>query len=209
MIDSEVDILCEDGQEYNVPKYVEMFNKRITPLLVCFHPDIRSRILVTNPDDRQYFTSEECELCSGFPNKISDQDTYEQLMTMEDKEIRFWLKHPEWKIPFLDECEMNWDEIVGDYEYRMMREKQLGINAIRERFDMTLKNMSSSDFENFEDGELPSSLTDIIMVDPKTGNFVSKEYPDIVIGTIYDIFDAIEERANEMELFGEDKTINI
>jgi hypothetical protein len=104
---------------------------------------------------------------------------------------------------------MNWDEIVGDYEYRMMREKQLGINAIRERFDIMLKNMSSSDFENFEDGELPSSLTDIIMVDPKTGNFVSKEYPDIVIGTIYDIFDAIEERANEMELFGEDKTINI
>ena len=69
--------------------------------------------------------------------------------------------------------------------------------------------MSNSDFEKFEDGELPSSLTDIIMVDPKTGNFVSKEYPDIVIGTIYDIFDAIEERSNEMELFGEEKTIDI
>ena len=53
------------------------------------------------------FTAEEWIMC-GFPNKLSDQDTYRQLMTMEDKEIRFWEKHPEgWKIPFLDECEMN------------------------------------------------------------------------------------------------------
>jgi hypothetical protein len=51
VIDSEVDILCEDGQEYNVPKYVEQFNKRITPLLVCFHPDIRSKILISKPDE--------------------------------------------------------------------------------------------------------------------------------------------------------------
>ena len=203
VIESEVDVLCEDGQEYNVPKYVEQFNKRITPLLVCFHPDIRNKILITNPEDRPYFTADECELCSGFPNKEGDQDTYEQLMTMEDKEIRFWAKHPEWKIPFLEECGMNWDEIIADYEYRMMREKQLGINIVRERFSNALENMSSSDFENFEDGELPSSLTDIIMVDPKTGNFVSKEYPDIVIGTIYDVFDAKEEYLNRVESWEE------
>ena len=209
VIDSEFDILCSEGQEYNVPKYIEMFNKRITPLLVCFHPDIRSRILVTNPDDRQYFTSEECELCSGFPNKISDQDTYEQLMTMEDKEIRFWEKHPEWKIPFLDECEMNWGDILSDYHNRMQREKELGVDKIRTKFNEVIQNLTSSDIDNFEDGELPSSLSNIITIDPTNGNFVAIDYPDIVIGTIYDIFDAIEERANEMELFGEDKTINI
>ena len=207
VIDSEVDVLCEDGQEYNVPKYVEMFNKRITPLLVCFHPDIRSRILVSNPDDRQYFTSEECELCSGFPNKLSDQDTYEQLMTMEDKEIRFWEKHPEWKIPFLDECEMNWDNILTDYHERMQREKELGIDKIRTKFNEVIENLSSTDVDNFEDGELPSSLSNIITVDPVTGNFVAIDYPDIVIGTIYDIFDAIENKANDAELFGEESTV--
>jgi hypothetical protein len=201
VIDSEADILCEDGHEYNVPKYVEMFNKRITPLLVCFHPDIRSRILVSNPDDRQYFTSEECELCSGFPNKLSDQDTYEQLMTMEDKEIRFWEKHPEWKIPFLDECDMNWDDIYSDYIERMEREKELGINEVRNKFNEVIHSMSASDIENFEDGDLPASLNSIIIVDPQTGNFVSKMYPDIIIGTIYDIFDAIEDKVNEQELF--------
>jgi hypothetical protein len=138
IIESEVDVYCEDGEEYNVPKYVEQFNKRITPLLVCFHPDIRNKILITNPDERPYFTEEDCELCSGFPNKESDQDTYEQLMTMEDKEIKFWLKHPEWKIPFLEECGMNWEEIKSDYEYRMMREKQLGIDTTRELFNKVL-----------------------------------------------------------------------
>lgn len=199
VIESEVDVFCEDGMEYNVPKYIEQFNKRITPLLVCFHPDIRSRILITNPDNRPYFTEEECELCSGFPNKESDQDTYEQLMTMEDKEIRFWLKHPEWNIPFLKECNMDWDEIKSDYEVRMKREKELGIEQVRERFAKALENMSNSDFEAFEDGELPTSLTEIIIVDPKTGYFVSKEYNDIVIGTIYDVFDAKEEQYNREE----------
>lgn len=204
IIDSEVDILCEDGQEYNVPKYVEMFNKRITPLLVCFHPDIRSRILVTKPDDRQYFTEEECELCSGYSNKPGDQDTYEQLMTMEDKEIRFWMKHPEWEIPFLKECEMDWETILSDYTERMEREKELGITQTREKFAEVLSKMSSTDFEDFEDGELPAALMSIISVDPQTGNFVSKDYPDIVIGTIYDVFDARDERLNSLEAFLEE-----
>lgn len=201
VIDSELDILCEDGQEYNVPKYIEQFNKRITPLLVCFHPDIRHKILINKPDDRQYFTAEECELCSGFPNKKSDQDTYEDLMKMEDKEIRFWERHPEWKIPYLDECNMNWNDILSEYKERIKREKELGIEAIREKFRNVISTLSTSDVEDFEDGILPSSLNSIISVDPTNGYFVAKDYPDIVIGTIYDIFDAIEDRLNEMELF--------
>jgi hypothetical protein len=190
VIESENDYLCEDGEEYNVPKYVEQFNKRITPLLVCFHPDIRNRILVSNPSQRPYFTHDECELCCGFPNKESDQDTYEQLMTMEDKEIKFWLKHPEWDIPYLEDCGMDWDKIVKDYNERMEREKQLGIEIVRNKFNEVLENMDLDDFEDFEDGDLPSSLLDIIDIDPKTGNFVSKKYNDIIIGTIYDVFDA-------------------
>ena len=184
-----------------MPKYVEQFNKRITPLLVCFHPDIRNKILIKNPDERQYFTSEECELCSGFPNKMGDQDTYEELMKMDDKEIRFWKKHPEWEIPYLDICEMNWDEILQDYEERMEREKNLGINAVRDLFYKNISTWTSSEIEDFENGSLPSALNNVLTIDPVTGYFVSKDYPDIVIGTIYDVFDAIETRQKEMELF--------
>lgn len=201
VIDSEADILCEDGFEYNVPKYIDMFNKRITPLLVCFNPEIRNKILITDPEDRQYFTYEQCELCSGFPNKEGDQDTYEQLMTMEDKEIAFWLRHPEWEPPFLKECEMDWDKIVEDYENRMKREKELGIERFRNKWNEVISNLSSDDLENFEEGILPASLTPIIEFDPKIGAFVSKDYPDIIIGTIYDVYDAFEEKADSEEPF--------
>ena len=42
--------------EYNVVKYIDQFNSRIKPLLVCFSPEIRQEILITNPEDRKYFT---------------------------------------------------------------------------------------------------------------------------------------------------------
>jgi hypothetical protein len=46
---------------------------------------------------------------------------------------------------------------------------------------------------------LLQSLSSIITIDPKTGNFVAKDYTDIVIGTIYDVFDARDEYINRME----------
>lgn len=200
VINSETDVFCEEGQEYNVAKYVEQFNKRITPLLVCFNPNIRKKILVTNPDERQYFTEDECKLCSGFPNKDGDQDTYEQIMSMDDREIRFWMSHPEWKAPFLKECGMDWDKVVTDYTARVKREKELGIEKIREKWNDTISHLSSDDFDNFvDDGIVPSNLAEVITFDPKANAFVSKDYPDIVIGTIYDIFDAHEEMLNRME----------
>ena len=192
VVESEVDVYCEDGEEYNVPKYLEMFNKRITPLLVCFSKDIRDRILITNPSDRPYFTDEETKLCSGQPNKEGDQDTYEQLMTMEDKEIRFWMKHPEWEIPFIKECGMDWEQIKNDYLERLRREKELGVDKIREKYEEIISKMNKDDFDDFEEGKIPDSLLKIIEIDPATNNFMCKEYPDVVIGTIYDIFDAQE-----------------
>lgn len=193
IINSENDMFCEEGKEYNVPKYIEQFNKRITPLLVCFNPSIRDRILITNPSERQYFTEEECELCSGFPNKFGDQDTFEQLMTMDDKEIKFWLKHPEWKIPYIEECGMDWEKISSDYIKRTEEEKKLGITEIKEKFEKAIQSLTTEEFNNFEDGELPESLNKIVTMDLLNGTFMSKEYPDVVIGRFYDIYDAMND----------------
>lgn len=203
VINSETDTFCETGHEYNVQKYIEQFNKRITPLLVCFNSEIRNNILITNPSDKPYFTEDECKLCCGMPNKVGDQDTIEQLMTMEDKEIKFWSEHPEWDVPYIKECGMDWNKILTDYNNRMEIEKELGINKIKEEFELIVSNMSFDDFNKFEDGVLPKELEKIVELDPTTNNFVSKDYPDIVIGTIYDILDA-EVYASEMDVIDED-----
>ena len=192
IVDSETDVFCEEGEEYNSAKYIDMFNKRITPLLVCFSKDIRNKVLITNPEDRPYFTDEEAVLTSGQPNKDGDQDTYEELMTMEDKEIRFWKAHPEFEIPFLSECDMNWDEIVGDYDRRMEEEEIKGIKDVRLAFENAFNNLSAEEKRAiFEDGDIPKSLSVLADVDPNTGNFVSKEFPECVLLTLLDLLDSI------------------
>lgn len=206
MVDEEITLNCQllpreildiegyvdETIEYNVPKYIDMFNKRIKPLIVCFSKEIRDKILITNPDDRPYFTIDQTILVSGQPDNEGDEDTYEALMTMEDKEIVFWMNHPEFEIPYIKECGMDWEKILDDYKERKEREKQLGIDKVREIFETEIKKMDEDDIEKFSEGILPKKLEKIIMLDPKTFNFVSKEHPDIVIGTIYDILEKDE-----------------
>jgi hypothetical protein len=76
--------------EYNVPRYVDAFNKKVEPLLVVFNTHIRETLLITDPEDKQFYTNSELELVSGIPTKPEDQDTLEELMTISDEEMVFW-----------------------------------------------------------------------------------------------------------------------
>jgi hypothetical protein len=58
--------------------------------LVVFRPHIRETLLITDPEDKQFFTNTELELVSGVPTKPEDQDTLDELMTMSEEEKRFW-----------------------------------------------------------------------------------------------------------------------
>jgi DNA polymerase elongation subunit (family B) len=78
--------------DYNVPRYLTNFNKRVEPLLVAFNPNIREDILIEDPKDRQYFTKLQCELVNGFPLKESGQDKFDEVMTLSDSEVVFWNK---------------------------------------------------------------------------------------------------------------------
>ena len=80
----------EKTGNYNVVRYIESFNKRIKPLLVCYHPDVREDILITTPEDRQYFTSSQLELTSGIPYKEGDQDNLDELLKITEQEMTFW-----------------------------------------------------------------------------------------------------------------------
>lgn len=199
LVEDEDDHYCDDNFEYNREKYIEMFNKRIRPLLVVFDKNIRSyvnekgkivdNILITDPKDRKTFTEEESKLVSGQPFNETDQDTYEQLMTMEDKEIRFWLsinKIPTY-INFIDG--MNWKEIKNDYLQRQEQMKQEGIKQEIELYNNVIDNLKQTDVtELIEDGILPEKLLPIIDENFQTGVFMSKKW-GVKLGTIYDIID--------------------
>jgi DNA polymerase elongation subunit (family B) len=124
------------NDEYNVAKYLDAFNKRIKPLLVCFDPEIRDEIIidvfkdkktkVLKLKERSVFTQKQCTMMAGKPFKPEDQDTYEALMTMEDKELRFWDDVD--KLPNNMEQE-EWDEIRLEYKERIRLERINGISS--------------------------------------------------------------------------------
>ena len=203
IVEDDEEHYCDDTFEYNVAKYIEMFNKRIRPLLVCFSKDIRTKIndkgkeidniLITNPKDRKHFTDEESKLVSGQPYALSDQDTYEQLMTIEDKEIKFWIsvnKTP----PYVKECGMDWEEIKKDYNNRMEILQKQEIKAEIEEYNKLIDDLTQSDVTSFiEDGVIPSNILKIVEEDNNSMDFVSKKW-GVKIGSIYDIIDkTIEE----------------
>ena len=76
--------------DYNVARYINIFNKRIEPLLCVFKPEIREDILVETPEDRQYFTKNQCDLVNGYPLKEEGQDKFDEVMTLSDSEVLFW-----------------------------------------------------------------------------------------------------------------------
>ena len=78
--------------DYNVPRYLEMFNKKVKPLLVVFNPEIRNDILVDDPQKRGYFTKSQCELDNGHPLEEKGQDNFNEVMTLSDTEVEFWNK---------------------------------------------------------------------------------------------------------------------
>ena len=162
IIDSDEDILCNDDFEYNVVKYIEQFNKRIKPLLVCFSNDIREKILIQNPKDRQYFTEEQCKLVSGFPYKDIDQDTYEQLMTPERKEIEYWLSINEIP-PFVNECGIDWEKLVEEYHKTVEQENNAIFQEENAKYLDALNSLTKSDIDDFnDDGTIPQALSKIV-----------------------------------------------
>lgn len=186
--------------EYNVARYLDAFNKKVKPLLVCFHPDIRNKIVldidkvkdkvtkVTTEKlrERMIFTKSECELVSGLPNKPGDQDSYEDLMRMDDKEIKFW--HRVSKVPNNME-EAEWIRIRDDYHERMRIARIEGIAAEQAKLDDIFKRLEVKDLNLYsETGSLPTEvfiLTEIS--DDGSGMIISRKWNEPLC-TVYDVW---------------------
>jgi DNA polymerase elongation subunit (family B) len=76
--------------EYNIQRAITTFNKRVEPLLIVFDDEVRDTLLVKNPEDRGFYTNDQCKLINGKPFKPEDQDDLDVLLEMEQGEIDFW-----------------------------------------------------------------------------------------------------------------------
>jgi hypothetical protein len=76
--------------EYNIQRAIVTFNKRVEPLLVVFQKEVRNNLLIKNPEERGFFTTEQCQLINGQPFKEEDQDKLEDVMEISNEEMEFW-----------------------------------------------------------------------------------------------------------------------
>ena len=77
--------------EYNIQRAIATFNKRVEPLMIVFDDEVRDTLLVKNPEDRSFYTTDQCKMINGKPFSPGDQDDiYENLIKMEKGEVDFW-----------------------------------------------------------------------------------------------------------------------
>jgi DNA polymerase elongation subunit (family B) len=94
MLDStQLETNPEMTGEYNIPRAVVTFNKRIEPLLVVFDEEVRNGLIVSDPSERGFFTTQQCELINGKPFADGDQDRLdEDVLNISEGEVKYWEK---------------------------------------------------------------------------------------------------------------------
>ena len=106
--------------EYNVDRYLAMFNKRVEVLLIVFDRDTRyirsensrgkivkkHNMLITKPEEKKAWLLAELELVSGQPENEADEDTLTELYTPSEKEMELWAKL-DYKADFWFDKEIN------------------------------------------------------------------------------------------------------
>jgi len=100
--------------EYNVPRAITTFNKRIEPLLVVFKDEVRDNLLVLDPEKRGLFTKEQCELINGKPFDPAGQDRLqEDVLDISEQELKYWDKRglsPDYMYELAEE---GWEEYIN------------------------------------------------------------------------------------------------
>ena len=90
------DILEKDPEltgDYNVPRAITTFNKRIDHLLVVFQDEVRESLIVSEPSERGIFTTAQCQLINGHPLGDGDQDDLQKdVLDITEQELIYWGK---------------------------------------------------------------------------------------------------------------------
>jgi hypothetical protein len=99
--------------DYNVPRAIATFNKRMEPLMVVFQDEVRNRLLVTDPEERGIFTTSQCELINGHPLGDGDQDRLqEDVLDITELELKYWEKRGLKPDYMYDLAEEGWEKYI-------------------------------------------------------------------------------------------------
>jgi hypothetical protein len=111
------DILDKDPDltgDYNVPRAIATFNKRIEPLMVVFQDEVRNGLIVSDPAERGIFTTAQCELINGHPLGEGDQDDLGDVLTISEQEMLYWGKRGLEPFYIYENAEEGWEnQIIG------------------------------------------------------------------------------------------------
>jgi hypothetical protein len=103
--------------EYNVPRAIATFNKRIEPLLVVFQQEVRDNLIVTDPESRGIFTNAQCELINGMPFEEGDQDKLEEdVLQITEQELSYWEKRGLSPNYIYELAEDGWEQKLGLFQ---------------------------------------------------------------------------------------------
>jgi hypothetical protein len=103
--------------DYNVPRAIATFNKRMEPLMVVFQDEVRNSLLVTDPEQRGIFTTAQCELINGHPLGDGDQDRLqEDVLDITELELKYWEKRGLSPNYMYDLAEEGWQEKLGSFK---------------------------------------------------------------------------------------------
>jgi hypothetical protein len=145
-------------------------------------------------DDFMEFTHEDAKLTSGIPDEEGDQDTYEDLMTMEDKELRFWtsVKVEPNNLSDLNISDDKWVEIKKDYFRRSTKLRIKQMRVFTDKFNSLIPKVEWQEFMQFRDcSEIPPTIDKFFELDEETGSFKEKK-TKIVVGQLEDLFEMTE-----------------
>jgi DNA polymerase elongation subunit (family B) len=97
--------------DYNVPRAIVTFNKRIEPLMVVFQEEVRNGLIVNEPEKRGIFTTSQCELINGQPLADGDQDRLkEDVLDITEAELKYWERRGLSPFYMYDLAEEGWEE---------------------------------------------------------------------------------------------------
>ncbi len=183
--------------DYNIPKYIDMLNTKLKTLMVVFNKDVRVKLPVKITKDKKtkefilsdkyMFTDEDLTLISGVPIEEENQDSYDDMMIMEDKEVKFWLK--------VNKVPNNMDETVYYqrvelYHKNMQERRGLIFNEYIEKLNKIKPKLSAKDYQNLMvNGTIPKKITNHFKVNEETLDLYIDDYflGDIVIANLSDI----------------------